>query len=49
MRHHKGEICFPGGMFDEEMGSGKDALRKASEEIRLKEDTVHVLGVLDDT
>jgi 8-oxo-dGTP pyrophosphatase MutT (NUDIX family) len=49
VRHHKGEISFPGGMFDEEdVDLRRTALREAFEEIGLKEDKVHILGVLDD-
>ena len=49
VKHHKGEISFPGGMFDEEDGDlKKTALREAYEEIGLMEDKVRILGVLDD-
>ena len=49
VRHHKGEISFPGGMFDEGDGDlRRTALREAFEEIGLKEDTVNILGALDD-
>ena len=49
VKHHKGEVSFPGGMFDEEDGDLKrTALREASEEVGLKEDQVQILGVLDD-
>ncbi len=49
VKHHKGEISFPGGMFDEEDNNlRRTALREASEEIGLKEDKVQILGVLDD-
>ncbi len=49
VRHHKGEICFPGGVYDK-----KDhfllntALRETEEEIGLKPEDVLVLGELDD-
>jgi 8-oxo-dGTP pyrophosphatase MutT (NUDIX family) len=37
VRHHKGEISFPGGMFDEEDANlERTALREASEEIGLR-------------
>lgn len=49
VRHHKGEISFPGGMFDEGDGDlRRTALREAFEEIGLKEEKVNILGVLDD-
>ncbi|OGP96060.1 MAG: hypothetical protein A2157_18900 [Deltaproteobacteria bacterium RBG_16_47_11] len=49
VKHHKGEISFPGGMSDKEDGDlKKTALREASEEIGLNENDVQVLGTLDD-
>ncbi len=49
VKHHKGEISFPGGMFDKEDGDlRKTALREAFEEIGLNEEDVQILGVLDD-
>jgi 8-oxo-dGTP pyrophosphatase MutT (NUDIX family) len=49
VKHHKGEISFPGGMFDEEDGNlKKTALREAFEEIGLNEEDVQILGTLDD-
>jgi len=49
VKHHKGEISFPGGVFDEEdVDLRKTALREAFEEIGLNEDDVQVLGTLDD-
>ncbi|MCJ7641013.1 MAG: CoA pyrophosphatase [Desulfobacterales bacterium] len=49
VKHHKGQISFPGGVFDEEDGDlGRTALREAFEEIGLKEDDVQIIGVLDD-
>jgi 8-oxo-dGTP pyrophosphatase MutT (NUDIX family) len=49
VKHHKGEISFPGGVFDKEDGDLKwTALREAHEEIGLREKDVHMLGVLDD-
>lgn len=49
VQHHKGEICFPGGVYDK-----KDhfllntALRECEEEIGLKPEDVLILGELDD-
>ena len=49
VKYHKGEISFPGGMFDEEDGDlKKTALREAFEEIGLNEDDIQILGALDD-
>src|SRR4030042_2470867 len=49
VKYHKGEISFPGGVFDEgDSGLEKTALREAFEEVGLKEDNVQILGALDD-
>lgn len=49
VKHHKGEISFPGGMVDrEDSGLEKTALREASEEIGLHEEDVQIVGALDD-
>ncbi len=49
VKHHKGEISFPGGMVDEDdLNPEKTALREADEEIGLKEKDVQILGLLDD-
>ena len=49
VKHHKGEISFPGGVVDEEdLELEKTALREAHEEIGLKESDVQIIGVLDD-
>jgi len=49
VKHHKGEISFPGGMLDK---SDKDflgcALRECEEEVGIKEQDVQILGQLDD-
>ncbi len=49
MRHHRGEVSFPGG--GEEPGDGGDtvrtALRESMEEVGLDPTTVDVLGELD--
>ena len=48
-KYHKGEISFPGGVYDK---GGPDlertALREAFEEIGLKGNDVQIIGVLDD-
>ncbi len=49
VKHHKGEISFPGGMFDKEDADlERTALREASEEIGLEERDAQILGALDD-
>ena len=49
VKHHKGEISFPGGMFDKEDADlERTALREASEEIGLRERDAQILGALDD-
>jgi len=50
VKEHKGQICFPGGAYQE--GDGmlvNTALRECAEEIGLIADEVEVLGELDDT
>ncbi len=47
LRHHPGQIAFPGGKVDEaDGGPVKAALREAQEEIGLSRDNVEVLGTL---
>ena len=49
VRYHKGEISFPGGVFDEgDLELQRTVLREAFEEIGLKENDVQIIGVLDD-
>lgn len=49
VRYHKGEISFPGGVFDErDLELQRTALRETFEEIGLKEHDVQIIGVLDD-
>jgi len=49
VKYHKGEISFPGGVFDEgDFELEKTALREAFEEVGLKEKDVQIIGVLDD-
>ena len=49
VKYHKGEISFPGGVFDEgDLELERTALREADEEIGVKENDVHLMGVLDD-
>ncbi len=49
VKHHKGQISFPGGVFDDEDEDLKrTALREAFEEIGVKEKDIQVLGALDD-
>jgi len=49
VKHHKGEISFPGGMVDEEDSNLEStALREAFEEVGLREKDVKIIGLLDD-
>ncbi len=49
VRHHKGEISFPGGGFHEhDVTLLNTALRESWEEIGLKVEDVEILGELDD-
>lgn len=49
VEHHKQQISFPGGAYDEVDGSLENtALRESKEEIGLNPENVHVLGTLDD-
>jgi 8-oxo-dGTP pyrophosphatase MutT (NUDIX family) len=50
VEEHKGQICFPGGAYEEEDGTlVNTALRECAEEIGLMADDIEVLGELDDT
>jgi len=49
VRYHKGEISFPGGVFDEgDLELQRTALREAFEEVGLRENDVQIIGILDD-
>ncbi|MFH1626454.1 MAG: CoA pyrophosphatase [Pseudomonadota bacterium] len=49
VEHHKGQISFPGGAYDEEDETLLiTALRESYEEIGVESDDVEVLGELDD-
>ena len=49
VKHHKGEISFPGGVVDEvDSELEMTALREAHEEIGLREKDVQIMGSLDD-
>ena len=49
VKHHKGEVSFPGGMADDDdKNLKKTALRELYEEVGIKEEDIDILGVLDD-
>ncbi len=49
VKEHKGQICFPGGAYQEGDGTLENAaLRECAEEIGLMADKIEVLGELDD-
>lgn len=49
VKTHKGEISFPGGVYDQEDQTLKEtALRETFEEIGLREKDIEILGCLDD-
>lgn len=48
VRHHKGEISFPGGGMEPGEDAVRAALREAEEEIGLVPERVEVVGLLDD-
>jgi len=49
VEHHKGQVSFPGGAYDEGDGDLKTtALREAFEEIGVRGEDVEILGNLDD-
>jgi len=48
LRHHKGQVSFPGGKFDKsDKNLEKTAVRETFEEIGLKKDDINVLGKTD--
>ena len=50
VRHHKGEVSFPGGMFEPGDGSLEyTAFREAHEEVGVRPEDVEVIGRLDDS
>lgn len=50
VKHHKGEMSFPGGIYEETDGTlVNTALRESFEEIGLSPADVEILGKLDDT
>ncbi len=49
MKHHKGEISFPGGMYETVDGDTlTTAIRECHEEIGVKETDIEIVGRLDD-
>jgi 8-oxo-dGTP pyrophosphatase MutT (NUDIX family) len=50
VRYHKGEVSFPGGMYEEEDGDRMvTAMRECCEEIGVKKEDMEILGRIDDT
>ncbi|QIG79895.1 CoA pyrophosphatase [Stakelama tenebrarum] len=47
MRHHAGQIAFPGGKIDRDEDAVAAALREAEEEISLPRDRVDIIGTAD--
>ncbi len=46
---HKGEVSFPGGMYEESDGSTQEtALRECCEEIGVRKGDIEIIGRLDD-
>lgn len=49
VRYHKGEVSFPGGMFEEKDGDRMvTAVRECCEEIGIQEKDLEILGRIDD-
>jgi len=49
VKYHKGQISFPGGMYDEEdVTLDRTALREAFEEVGLNANDIRLVGALDD-
>lgn len=49
VRHHKGEVCFPGGVYDRsDHNLLNTALRECQEELGLQKQDIEILGELDD-
>ena len=49
MRFHKGEVSFPGGMYEETDGDIMNtALRECCEEIGVRKSDIEIIGRLDD-
>ena len=50
VKYHKGEVSFPGGMYEEDDGETvRTAIRECGEEIGVRPDDVEIVGRLDDT
>jgi 8-oxo-dGTP pyrophosphatase MutT (NUDIX family) len=48
VKAHKGEISFPGGMIEPGESARAAALRETDEELGIKEESIHILGELDE-
>jgi 8-oxo-dGTP pyrophosphatase MutT (NUDIX family) len=50
LKYHKGEISFPGGMYEEDdRETVRTAIRESGEEIGLQPEDIQIVGRLDDT
>jgi 8-oxo-dGTP pyrophosphatase MutT (NUDIX family) len=49
VRHHKGEVSFPGGMFEEKDNDRRNtAIRECCEEVGVRPADIDIIGRLDD-
>jgi 8-oxo-dGTP pyrophosphatase MutT (NUDIX family) len=49
VKYHKGEVSFPGGMYEEDDGTALvTAIRESTEEIGMRPEDVEIVGRLDD-
>jgi len=49
LKHHKGEVSFPGGMHDDkDINLTETAIREAKEELGIKKNNIKIISALDD-